>query len=357
MCVYSSTMRLSTFCGLHRDTEQLQYSNNFNHIFTIIDRTFKWMEAIPLSDMSAVACAKALTFTWISRFGIPETIPSDRGPQFTSNLWFKLCEMLHISHSQTTAYHPESNGAVERLHRRLKDALRARAATATWSEELPFVLLGLRAQPREDTGLSPAEAVFGAPIVLPNEFLQNEEMPVDAIIKSFSKTFHVPAVSLPRHNSSAQLPDELPGDLLSAPLVWVHRGGVIPPLQRLYDGPYTVLRCGSRSFTIRVGSQDKVIAVSRLKACTAADVMPGSPRRRGRPPGSHPGGPAATKRVLFSDPLVSLPSPPAPPRDGPGKVFLPGKEVFARPGPAAPSQVPQTRYPSHQRAPPKRLDL
>jgi hypothetical protein len=68
-------------------------------------------------------------------------------------------------------HHPESNGAVERLHRRLKDALRARAATVTWSEELPFVLLGLRAQPREDTGLSPAEAVFGAQIVLPNEFL------------------------------------------------------------------------------------------------------------------------------------------------------------------------------------------
>ncbi len=104
------------------------------------------------------------------------------------------------------------------------------------------MLLGLRAQPREDTGLSLAEAVFGAPIVLPNEFLQNEEMSVDAIIKIFSKTWHVPAVSMPRHNSSAQLPDELPGDLLTAPLVWVRRGGIIPPLQPLYDGPYTVLR-------------------------------------------------------------------------------------------------------------------
>jgi hypothetical protein len=55
------------------------------------------------------------------------------------------------------------------------------------------VLLGLQAQPREDTGFSPAEAVFGAPIVLPNEFLQNKEISVDAIIKNFSKTLHVPA--------------------------------------------------------------------------------------------------------------------------------------------------------------------
>ncbi len=151
--------------------------------------------------------------------------------------------MLHISHKQTTGYHPKSNGAVERLHRCRKDALRARAAAATWFKELPFVLLGLQAQPREDTGLSLAEAVFAAPIVLPNEFLKNEEMSVDDIIKNFSKTLHVPAVSLPRHNSSAQLPDELPGDLLSAPLIWVHRGGVIPLLQPLYDGPYAVLCC------------------------------------------------------------------------------------------------------------------
>jgi hypothetical protein len=157
-----------------------------------------------------------------------------------------------------------------RLHSHLKDSLHARAAAATWSEELPFVLLGLRAQPREDTGLSPAEAVFGAPIVLPNEFLQNEEISVDSIIKNFSNTLDVLAVSLPRHNSSAQLPSklpsELPAELLSIPLIWVCHGGMVPPLQPLYDGPYAVVRCGPRSFTIRVGSRDEVIAISLLKA-------------------------------------------------------------------------------------------
>jgi transposase InsO family protein len=69
-------------------------------------------------------------------------ITSNLGAQFTSNIWSQLCEMLHISHRQTTAYHPESNGAVERLHRCLKDAFYTRASAATWSEELPFVLLG-----------------------------------------------------------------------------------------------------------------------------------------------------------------------------------------------------------------------
>ncbi len=262
---------------------------------------------------------------------MPETITSDPGPQFTSNLWFQLCEMLNISHKRTTAYHPESNGAVEKLHRRLKDALRARAAVATWSEELPFVLLELRAQPREDTGLSSAEAVFGAQIVLPNEFLQNDELSVDTIVKKFAKTLHVSASSFPWHNSSTELPSELPAELLSAPLVWVRQGGLVPPLQLLYDSPYAVLRRGPCSFTIRVWSRDEVVAVSRPKACTAADAMPGSPCRRGRPLGSRLGGLAATNRVSFSDPLVSSPSSsPAPPQDGRGTVFLPGQEVFAR---------------------------
>jgi transposase InsO family protein len=73
------------------------------------------MEAIPFSETSLAACAKALTFTWISCFGVPETITSDHGLQFTSNLWLQLFKMLNISRKQTTAYHPESNGAVERL--------------------------------------------------------------------------------------------------------------------------------------------------------------------------------------------------------------------------------------------------
>jgi hypothetical protein len=68
----------------------------------------------------------------------------------------------HTTLSQTV------QSTVERLHRRLKDALRARPAAATWSEELPFVLLGLQAQPREDPGLSPAEAVFSTPCSLMN---------------------------------------------------------------------------------------------------------------------------------------------------------------------------------------------
>jgi hypothetical protein len=82
------------------------------------------------------------------------------------------------------------------------------------------LVLGLRAQPREDNGLSSAESVFGCPLVLPNEFLQNDEIAVENICKKFASTVDAPVLSLPRHNSSQKLPDELPEDLVRAHLVW-----------------------------------------------------------------------------------------------------------------------------------------
>ncbi len=61
------------------------------------------------------------------------------------------------------------------------------AHMATWSKELPFVLLRLRAQPREGTGLSPVQAVFGAPIVLPNEFCKMKKFLLILLVKIFLK--------------------------------------------------------------------------------------------------------------------------------------------------------------------------
>ncbi len=78
----------------------LQYSNNFNYIFTIIDHMSKWMEAIPLSETFVATCVKALTFTWIYRFGVSKTIFLIVGCNLCPNLWLQLCEMLNISNKQ-----------------------------------------------------------------------------------------------------------------------------------------------------------------------------------------------------------------------------------------------------------------
>jgi cleavage and polyadenylation specificity factor subunit 1 len=137
----------------------------------MIDRASRWVEVAPLASISAVDCAWAFMHTWVACFGVPSQLTSDRGAQFTSALWDQLCKFLGIKHILTSAFHPASNGILERWHRSLKAALRAKAAGADWYQHLPGVLLGLRCQPREDSAVSPAEAVFGCQLVMPGQFL------------------------------------------------------------------------------------------------------------------------------------------------------------------------------------------
>ena len=98
----------------------LPLSEGCRYIFTVIDRSTRWPEAIPMKDASTDSCVSSLIEAWISRFGLPDTITSDRGSVFTSALWMQLAQRLGISTTTTTAYNPKANGIVERFHRTLK---------------------------------------------------------------------------------------------------------------------------------------------------------------------------------------------------------------------------------------------
>ncbi len=110
-------------------------------------------------------------------------LTSDKGVQFSSAVWGELCATLGISHRLTTAYHPQANGLVERFHRQLKDALRARLDGQDWPSHLPWVLLGLRAGPKEDCGISSAEMVYGEALTLPGDFLEVSTPPADNFLQ------------------------------------------------------------------------------------------------------------------------------------------------------------------------------
>ena len=120
-------------------------SEGFTHLFTVIDITNRWAEAVTLQSTSAAVCSWALFREWIARFGVPVSMTSDRGAQFTSSLWSAPCSLLGIQHVQSTAYHPKGNGLVEWFHCGLKDTLPARWAGSFWADHFPFpwVMLGL----------------------------------------------------------------------------------------------------------------------------------------------------------------------------------------------------------------------
>ena len=86
----------------------------------------------------------------------------------------------------------------ERIHRTLKAALCARGGAASWKDHLPWVLLGMRAAPREETGVSAAEVALQQQLVVPGQLPPPSERPVD-----MEELPVPPAVILPKVRSYA----------------------------------------------------------------------------------------------------------------------------------------------------------
>ncbi|GFU22776.1 hypothetical protein TNCV_829811 [Trichonephila clavipes] len=145
-------------------------SNGYTYCLTMIDRFSKWPEAQPLKDITAETVAEAFFSSWVSRFGTPAILTTDRGRQFESSLFKTLSKLLGVQKCRTTGYHPQANGMIEELHRPLKSAIKCHA-TERWTEVLPIILLGLRASLKEDILCTPAELVFGTTIRLPGRCL------------------------------------------------------------------------------------------------------------------------------------------------------------------------------------------
>ncbi len=252
--------------------------DGFSHLFTVVDRPTRWPEAIPPCATTTEDCVEALISGWVARFGMPAAIMSDRGVQFSSGVWAGLCQMLGISHHPTTAYHPQSNGMVERFHRQLKDALRARLQGQDWVSQLPWVLLGLRAAPKEKANISSAEMVYGTALTLPGEFLDSPEAEVGGEVEVRGCLF-LPAYDGHRAGDGG-CRDPTPAAVLPT---HVHDGSW-PPLAAKYDSPFLVVAKVAKYFRIQKGNRVESMSVDRLKPhLGTGPVAPASPLARGRP--------------------------------------------------------------------------
>ena len=257
------------FRSLHVDlVGPLPVSQGMTYLFTIIDRFTRWPEVIPIPDAQASTCATALLFHWIARFGIPEDITSDRGAQFTSALWSECHKLLGIAHHNTTSYHPQANGMVERLHRQLKASLKARTTTANWMAELPIVLLGIRSSWRVDPGCSPAELVYGTTLRLPGECLQPVDartlQPDSSFVKNLQISMRNTKPSIPKYHGNDK--PYVPSNLAAAEYVYVRHDAHRHPLQRPYDGPYRVSKRHDKYFVLHMNGKLEKVTIDRLKA-------------------------------------------------------------------------------------------
>ena len=291
----------------------------FNYLLTCVDRFTRWPEAIPLRDIAAETVVQAFVERWISIFGCPSTITTDRGAQFESELFKRLMSNIGCNHVRTTAYHPAANGMVERFHRQLKAAIMAHGTN--WIEAVPTVLLGIRNSFKQDLQCTPAQLVFGASLRMPGEYF-NPTTPSDLNPLDYANRLsaHMRALSpaTPREQSKKVF---VPTALHTCSHVWIRCDGIKRSLKPPYEGPFKVLKRSDKHFTLDKAGKQEVVCIDRLKPalfdepCDTPTTIAPSPQSSTSKTSSspeHPSPPPAPSPLTTSAPKEQLTPPHVP---------------------------------------------
>ena len=236
-------------------------SHSMRYLFTVFDRTSRWVEAVPMQEANAKSCAMALIDGWIQRFGLPQILTSDNGNTFVAQVWKEVCKQLNLDISYTPPYHPSSLGGVERKHRDIKSGLKTTLIQMEnetgdkWLGRLPWVMLACRTALQKDLGTSPAELVLGTTPTLPADLLGEPGPPLqNGQVKDILEGLRIkaarPAVQMSAHGTQEPY---IP-NTTDVTHVYVKKGkpGL---LGKSFEGPFEIVeRLGDTCIKVRVGT-------------------------------------------------------------------------------------------------------
>jgi transposase InsO family protein len=131
----------------------------YTHLLVAIDKFSKWVEVRPITNLRA---ERAVTFFTdiVYRFGVPNSIVTDNGSQFTGRKFLEFCDKFHIRVDWAAVAHPQTNGQVERANGMILQGLKPRIfdrlnkSGRKWLPELPAVVWSLKTTPSRATGFT-----------------------------------------------------------------------------------------------------------------------------------------------------------------------------------------------------------
>ena len=225
------------------------------YLLTIMCVSTRFPEAIPLRNIKAKTIVKAL-IKFFTLVGLPSQIQSDQGSNFMSGLFQQVMNQLGIQQFKSSAYHPESQGALERYHQTLKSMIRAfcQEYDKDWDEGIPLLLFATREAKQESLGFSPFELVFSHSVRGPLKLLKEKWLADDNVKfnlleyvigfkERLSKACQIASQNLASsqekmktwYDKKAQARSFEPGDKVLI-LLPIHDN----PLQAKFHGPYEI---------------------------------------------------------------------------------------------------------------------
>jgi transposase InsO family protein len=146
----------------------------YTHLLFAIDKFSKWVEVRPITNLRAEQVVTFFTDI-IYRFGVPNSIITNNGSQFTGRMFLEFCDKFHICVDWAAVAHPQTNGQVERANDMILQGLKPRIfdrlnkSGRKWLQELLTVVWSLRTTPSRATGFTPFFLVYGAEAILPTD--------------------------------------------------------------------------------------------------------------------------------------------------------------------------------------------
>jgi transposase InsO family protein len=117
----------------------------YTHLLVAVDKFSKWIEARPITKLQTEQAVSFFTDI-IHRFGVPNSIITDNGSQFTGRKFLEFCDKHHIHVDWAAIAHPQTNGQVERANGMILQGLKSRIfdklnkSGRKWLQELPSVV-------------------------------------------------------------------------------------------------------------------------------------------------------------------------------------------------------------------------
>ncbi|SOV09809.1 uncharacterized protein UDID_19474 [Ustilago sp. UG-2017a] len=144
--------------------EQLPPSSDFTAILVVVDRLTKMAIFVPTTnELDAPKLAKLFLHHVYSKHGLPTSIVSDRGSEFTSHFWHSLSTLLGIENHFSSAYHPQPDGQTECINQVLEQFLRGYSnhLQTDWSNLLPLAKFSYNNAEHASTQLTPFFTNYG----------------------------------------------------------------------------------------------------------------------------------------------------------------------------------------------------
>ena len=156
----------------------LPWSNQFNAIFVVVDRLTKHASFIPTTTGLTAEEFRELYVKHIAcRFGLPESIITDRDPRWTSDFWKGVAKYLKTKMSLSSSHHPQHDGQTEIINKHLATMLRAYVSDdlSDWAIWLHILEFAYNNAVHSSTGTTPCFLLYGFHPRTPLDFLAPEK--------------------------------------------------------------------------------------------------------------------------------------------------------------------------------------